>query len=35
EEIAYGQGWISAEDLADRIGLFTKNAYGDYLKSLL
>ncbi|MCU4655246.1 glucose-1-phosphate thymidylyltransferase RfbA, partial [Roseibacterium sp. SDUM158016] len=31
EEIAYGQGWISAEDLADRIGLFTKNAYGDYL----
>jgi len=35
EEIAYAQGWITADQLAERIGLFTKNAYGDYLKSLL
>ena len=35
EEIAYAQGWITADELAERIGLFTKNAYGDYLKSLL
>jgi glucose-1-phosphate thymidylyltransferase len=35
EEIAYAAGWITEEQLRDRIGLFTKNAYGDYLKSLL
>ena len=35
EEIAYAQGWITADELAERIGLFTKNAYGAYLKSLL
>jgi glucose-1-phosphate thymidylyltransferase len=35
EEIAFAQGWITADELAERIGLFTKNAYGDYLKSLL
>jgi glucose-1-phosphate thymidylyltransferase len=35
EEIAYSQGWITAGQLRERISLFTKNAYGDYLKSLL
>jgi glucose-1-phosphate thymidylyltransferase len=35
EEIAYAQGWITADQLRERISLFTKNAYGDYLKSLL
>jgi glucose-1-phosphate thymidylyltransferase len=35
EEIAYSKGWITAEQLSERISLFTKNAYGDYLKSLL
>jgi glucose-1-phosphate thymidylyltransferase len=35
EEIAYAQGWINDDQLQDRISLFTKNAYGDYLKSLL
>jgi glucose-1-phosphate thymidylyltransferase len=34
EEIAYSKGWITAQ-LSERISLFTKNAYGDYLKSLL
>jgi glucose-1-phosphate thymidylyltransferase len=35
DEIAYAKGWITAQQLEDRIGLFTKNAYGEYLKSLL
>jgi glucose-1-phosphate thymidylyltransferase len=35
EEIAYAQGWIDDDQLRERISLFTKNAYGDYLKSLL
>jgi glucose-1-phosphate thymidylyltransferase len=35
EEIAYAQGWISDDQLRERISLFTKNAYGGYLKSLL
>jgi glucose-1-phosphate thymidylyltransferase len=35
DEIAFAQGWITADQLRDRIGLFTKNAYGEYLKSLL
>jgi glucose-1-phosphate thymidylyltransferase len=35
EEIAYSQGWITDDQLRERISLFTKNAYGDYLKSLL
>ena len=35
DEIAYAQGWITAEQLRERIGLFTKNAYGEYLNSLL
>ncbi|MFC2981631.1 glucose-1-phosphate thymidylyltransferase, partial [Roseicyclus marinus] len=35
DEIAYAQGWISAEDLAARASLFGKNEYGRYLLSLL
>ncbi|WP_282078391.1 glucose-1-phosphate thymidylyltransferase RfbA [Epibacterium ulvae] len=35
EEIAYQQGWISAEDLAKRAEMLKKNAYGSYLNKLL
>jgi glucose-1-phosphate thymidylyltransferase len=35
DEIAYTQGWISAQQLAERASLFGKNAYGRYLASLL
>jgi len=35
EEIAYGQGWISADQLAARAALFAKNTYGRYLAGLL
>lgn len=35
DEIAYGQGWISNEQLAERASVFGKNAYGHYLKQLL
>ena len=35
DEIAFGQGWISAEQLADRASMFEKSAYGSYLKQLL
>ena len=35
EEIAFGQGWISTEQLAQRAGMFAKNAYGAYLAGLL
>jgi glucose-1-phosphate thymidylyltransferase len=35
DEIAYGKGWISAEDLEKRAALFRKNAYGAYLSDLL
>ena len=35
EEIAYAHGWISAEDVAARAALFSKNAYGQYLSDLL
>jgi glucose-1-phosphate thymidylyltransferase len=35
DEIAFAQGWITEDRLRDRIGLFTKNGYGQYLKSLL
>lgn len=34
DEIAYQQGWISAQDLALRAERFAKNAYGRYLLSL-
>lgn len=35
EEIAYRQGWISAEQLAVLAGPLKKNGYGQYLLSLL
>ncbi len=35
EEIAYGQGWISADQLAARAAMFAKNSYGRYLARLL
>ncbi len=35
DEIAFQQGWISAEDLAARVRLFHKNSYGTYLADLL
>lgn len=35
DEIAYAQGWITADQLTDRAALFDKNAYGRYLLSLL
>lgn len=35
EEIAYKNGWITAEALVERAEVFSKNAYGTYLKNLL
>ncbi len=35
DEIAFAQGWISAEQLRARAEQFGKNAYGSYLLSLL
>jgi len=35
DEIAFQQGWITAEQLADRATRFLKNSYGTYLMSLL
>jgi glucose-1-phosphate thymidylyltransferase len=35
DEIAYEQGWISADALAERAKAFQKNRYGRYLQSLL
>jgi glucose-1-phosphate thymidylyltransferase len=35
EEIAYAKGWISADALAERAEVFSKNAYGVYLRNLL
>lgn len=35
EEIAYEQGWISADALAERAEMLKKNAYGAYLSKLL
>ena len=35
DEIAYDRGWISAEALAERAEMFSKNDYGRYLKSRL
>lgn len=35
EEIAYAQGWISADELATRADMFAKNDYGAYLAGLL
>ena len=35
DEIAYEQGWLSAEDLRKRAEMFGKNGYGAYLLGLL
>ncbi len=35
EEIAFGKGWISADQLRDRAVEFKKNAYGAYLQNIL
>ena len=35
DEIAYEQGWITREQLAERAELFHKNAYGQYLATLI
>ncbi|MDO5631785.1 MAG: glucose-1-phosphate thymidylyltransferase RfbA [Paracoccus sp. (in: a-proteobacteria)] len=35
DEIAYQQGWISADQLRDRAAKFAKNDYGRYLSGLL
>lgn len=35
EEIAYGLGWINADQLRERAEMFRKNDYGRYLKRLL
>ncbi len=35
EEIAYQQGWISADQLRARAALFAKTSYGQYLLDLL
>jgi glucose-1-phosphate thymidylyltransferase len=34
DEIAYGLGWITADDLTHRAEVFAKNAYGAYLLSI-
>lgn len=34
EEIAFHQGWISAEQLAERANYFKKTGYGQYLQKL-
>jgi glucose-1-phosphate thymidylyltransferase len=35
DEIAYNQGWIGREELAERARMFAKNVYGAYLTKLL
>lgn len=35
DEIAFAQGWISADQLGARAKLFGKNDYGSYLKKLI
>ena len=35
EELAYGQGWISAEQLMQRITTLGKSSYSEYLQGLL
>lgn len=35
DEIAYGEGWISGEQLGERAKVFGKNDYGRYLEQLL
>ena len=35
EEIAYTQGWITADQLLARAEMFKKNGYGDYLRGVV
>ena len=35
DEIAFQQGWISAEEMEERAQMFGKNKYGAYLRQLL
>ena len=35
EEIAFNQGWLSADQLKHIARMLNKNSYGDYLLSLL
>ena len=35
DEIAWRNGWITADDLARRAATFSKNAYGQYLSGIL
>ena len=35
EEIAYNKGWLSKEELAERIKPLSKTGYGQYLQRLL
>ncbi|MNC78871.1 Glucose-1-phosphate thymidylyltransferase 2 [compost metagenome] len=35
EEIAYHQGWLSAEQLARQAEALSKTGYGQYLRRLL
>jgi len=35
EEIAYTQGWITADQLLARAEMFKKNRYGDYLRGVV
>lgn len=35
DEIAFDQGWITQDSLAERAALFAKNEYGKHLKNLL
>jgi glucose-1-phosphate thymidylyltransferase len=35
EEIAFNNGWLSADALHDLAQRFSKNSYGEYLLSLL
>ena len=35
EEIAFRNGWISREELAELASTYGKNAYGEYLAQLL
>ena len=35
DEVAFGQGWISEDELLERAKLFGKNSYGQYLLKLM
>ena len=35
EEIAYDNGWIDADELADIYEIYKKNQYGAYLKKIM